>query len=54
LYKIVGLKGAMMDGPFYKFNDALSRLRQLRKSGKKDLIVVDASTKCSKKAPKAA
>ena len=48
-YKIIQRDGSEVESGFRNINDALARLRQIKRSGKKQLIVVDADTKVGKK-----
>ena len=47
-YKIIQRDGYEVESGFYDLKDALARLRQLKRSGKKQLIVVDVDTKVDK------
>ena len=50
MYKIVHKDGYEIESGFNNLKDALARLRQLKRSGKRHLIVVDADSKIGKKA----
>ena len=50
MYKIVQKDGYEIESGFNDLKDALARLRQLKRSGKRHLIVVDADMKVGKKA----
>ena len=45
MYKIVDKAGNVVKNGFNSFGDALARIRQLNRSGMKDVFVVDAETK---------
>ena len=49
MYKIVDRTGHEMENGFNKLRDAIARIRKLRRSGMKHVVVIDASTKIIKR-----